>query len=253
VDLALGASAAAVGAAAAGVRRARPIVGPVAGLVARPPLVPAAYQPAAWAGGLVVRGSAVRRRLLEELDRLTDILAPRVVSEVLRRIDLTDLVLQHVDLDRVVAAVDLDEAVRRVDVEAVVARVDVDEVARRLDVEAVVRRVDVDAVARRLDLDGVLDRLDLTAEILRRVELDVLVEEILARVDLVALSTEVIDAVDLPEIIRESTGSMASDTVRGARMQGIAADEAVSRAVDRLLLRRGRRGTPVPEQGGPTP
>jgi hypothetical protein len=31
---------------------------------------------------------------------------------------------------------------------------------------------------------------------------------------------------------------MASDTVQGARMQSIAADEAVGRAVDRLLLRR---------------
>jgi hypothetical protein len=31
---------------------------------------------------------------------------------------------------------------------------------------------------------------------------------------------------------------MASDTVRSARMQGIAADEAVGRAVDRLRLRK---------------
>jgi hypothetical protein len=39
---------------------------------------------------------------------------------------------------------------------------------------------------------------------------------------------------------------MASDTVRGVRMQGINADEAVGRAVDRLLLRRGRRATEAP-------
>lgn len=56
---------------------------------------------------------------------------------------------------------------------------------------------------------------------------------------------EIIEGVDLPEIIRDSTGALASDTVRGARMQGIAADEAVGRAVDRLLLRRGRRTAPV--------
>jgi hypothetical protein len=62
----------------------------------------------------------------------------------------------------------------------------------------------------------------------------------------VGLAEEVIDAVDLPEIIRESTGSMASDTVRGARMQGIHADEAVGRAMDRILLRRSRR-----DPGGP--
>ena len=47
-----------------------------------------------------------------------------------------------------------------------------------------------------------------------------------------------IDGVDLPELIRESTGSMASQTVRSARMQGIHADEAIERAMDRLLLRR---------------
>ena len=44
---------------------------------------------------------------------------------------------------------------------------------------------------------------------------------------------------------------MASDTVRGVRMQGINADEAVGRAVDRLLLRRGRRATEVPAGTAP--
>jgi hypothetical protein len=39
---------------------------------------------------------------------------------------------------------------------------------------------------------------------------------------------------------------MASDTVQEARMQGIAADEAVSHVVDRFLLRHGRRSTGVP-------
>jgi hypothetical protein len=67
------------------------------------------------------------------------------------------------------------------------------------------------------------------------------VDAALAQVDLIALANEVIDGVDLPEIIRESTGSMASDTVRGARMQGIEADQAVARAMDRLLLRHTRR------------
>jgi len=144
--------------------------------------------------------------------------------------------------------------VRRVDVASVVEAVDVDAVARRLDLDAVLDRIDLTAVVLgRVDLDAVLDavldRIDLTSVVLERVDLDALVQAILARVDLVALAEEVIDAVDLPEIIRESTGSMASDTVRGARMQGIAADEAVGRAVDRLLLRRGRRTTQAPGAG----
>ena len=65
----------------------------------------------------------------------------------------------------------------------------------------------------------------------------------LAQVDLVGLANEVIDGVDLPEIIRESTGSMASETVKGVRMQGIEADQVVGRAMDRLLLRH----TPRPD------
>ena len=42
--------------------------------------------------------------------------------------------------------------------------------------------------------------------------------------------------VDLAELIRQSTGSVASDTVRGVRMQGISGDEAVGRAVGRLRV-----------------
>ena len=47
--------------------------------------------------------------------------------------------------------------------------------------------------------------------------------------------------IDLPAIIRDSTGSMASETVRGARMTSITADDAISKAIDRALFRR--RGT----------
>ena len=63
----------------------------------------------------------------------------------------------------------------------------------------------------------------------------------LAKVDLVGLAEQVIDGVDLPELIRESTGSMASDTVRGVRMRGIEADQTVSQAMDRLFRRPSAR------------
>ena len=150
-------------------------------------------------------------------------------------------------LDRV----DIDGVARRLDVEAVVERLDLTAIVlERVDLDALVKvvldRVDINGVARRVDVEAVLDRLDLTAIVLQRVDLDALVKAVLARIDIadiVGLAEEVIEAVDLPEIIRESTGSMASDTVRGARMQGIVADEAVGRAMDRLLLRHGRRHT----------
>ena len=47
-----------------------------------------------------------------------------------------------------------------------------------------------------------------------------------------------IAAVDLPEIIRQSSGSLALETVRSVRMQSIEADRAVERVISRLLPRR---------------
>jgi hypothetical protein len=64
--------------------------------------------------------------------------------------------------------------------------------------------------------------------------------EVLKRLDMAAMAEGVIAEVDLAELIRQSTGSVASDTVRGVRMQGISGDEAVGRVVARLRLRRGR-------------
>jgi len=69
------------------------------------------------------------------------------------------------------------------------------------------------------------------------------VDAVLAQIDLPTLVEEVLDEIDLPEIIRDSTGTMASETVRSARMRGVSADEAVSRAMDRLRVRR----RPAPE------
>lgn len=237
-DVAVAVSAGLIDAIATAGGRARTLLGPLARAVLRPPLLPASLWPETPLAALTRSGEARREALAAEVEARLDAVVPVVVDEVLRRTDLTGLVLRHVDLDRVVSTVDVDAVVERVDLPAVVQRVDVDQV---------VERVDLDAVAARLDVDAVLDRVDLTAVVLHRVDLHAIVQAVLARLDLVALAAEVIDGVDLPEIIRESTGSMASDTVRGVRMQGIAADEALSRAVDRLLLRRGDRTTQAPE------
>jgi len=61
--------------------------------------------------------------------------------------------------------------------------------------------------------------------------------EVMKRIDVAGVIAEV----DLAEIIRQSSGSVASDTVRGVRMQGISGDQAVGRVVARLKLRRGRK------------
>jgi hypothetical protein len=152
-------------------------------------------------------GRSVRERIAHEVD----LLLPLVVDAAVRR---------YVDLDGLVETVDLDA------------------VAQRLDVEAVIGRVDLDAVAERIDVEAILDRLDLTDTVLTRVDLKLVIDTVLAQMDLPVLVEGVLDEIDLPEIIRDSTGTMASETVRGVRMQGVNADEAITRVVDRLLMRR---------------
>ena len=112
-------------------------------------------------------------------------------------------------------------------VELIVSRLDLTGVVtRNVDLEEVVEGLDLDAIAQQLDLDAVI-----------------------ARIDIVAIVEDVLSAIDLPAIIRASSGSVASETVRSVRMTGISADEALGRRLERHLLRR-RRSTPTP---APTP
>jgi hypothetical protein len=62
----------------------------------------------------------------------------------------------------------------------------------------------------------------------------------------------VIDEVDLGEIVSESSSTMASETVDALRVQGMRVDGLVSRVVDRVLQRQGRRQTgPLVEELSP--
>ena len=230
LDVTVGMTASAIGLAAGVGRRlvwvTRPVAGPLAGLVLRPPVVAERYQPGTWVVLAGRRGAVRRERLVVEVTALLDLLVPAIADALLRRMDLTEVVRRYVDLDDLVASVDLDGAVSRVDLDAVVGRLDLDRIVReRVDLDGIVATVDIDAVAARIDIAAVIDRIDL-----------------------VGLAEDVIAEVDLPEIIRESTGSMASETVRGVRMQGITADEAVGRAVDRFRLVRSRRRQPLPPE-----
>lgn len=216
VNVAVGLSVAVVSAATAVARRTRPLLSPVVGAALRPPGLPRRLQPGRWLSLLASRGAACRVTARNDLAELNDRLVPLVAAEVLRRVDVATLLAEHVDLDHVVSTVDLD------------------------------------AAAQRVDLDRIVNRLDLTAIVLERVDLDAVVDAVLSRIDLVGLAEGVIDEIDLPELIRESTGSMASETVRSARMQGIAADEAVGHAVDRLLRRRRTSSRSQPPTQTPT-
>src|SRR5690242_5707659 len=162
-------------------------------------------------------GRRARARLGTRSLQLLDALVPVVVDLILDRMDLTALVLRRVDLDAVAANLDIGKILDRIDLnELIEQRVDLDRVAGGLDLDRIAAGLDVDAVAARLDIDAVM-----------------------ARVDLIGLAEFVVDGIDLPRIIRESTGSVASEGLREVRTRSMDADQALAHLVDRMLLRRG--------------
>ena len=244
IDVALGVAGLTAGVTIAAARTASKVVGPIARLVWRPPVVAHRYQPATIVAGFADTGRVEREALLRRAGVLLDAWVPALTEALVERLDLTRLVEQHVSLDELVGTVDLDAAVARVDLDAAVARVDLDKAVARVAIDAILDRVDLDDIASRLDVDAVVARADLDAAV-ERVD----IEKVIARVDVIGIVEEVLDEIDLPGIIRESSGSMASETVRGVRMTGISADDAISRAVDRALFRR--RNRPSPDGAAP--
>ena len=196
--------------------------------------------------GWAARGLAEQRRAQAAAVQGVRTLIAALVTAVLDEINL-DEVVARVDLDRVVARIDLNQIAARIDLDAIVERIDVGAIVERVDVGAIVEQVDVDAIAGRIDLDAVASRIDLDA-IVARVDLDAIV----SRIDIAGLTEQVIDEVDLGEIIRESSSTMATETVDALRVQGMRVDGLVSRIVDRILFRQGERQTgPLPEEPRP--
>ena len=67
----------------------------------------------------------------------------------------------------------------------------------------------------------------------------------MAQIDLIGIAQKIVDGIDLPGIIRDSTGSLASEAVHGVRVQGQQADDAVGQLVG--------RGVPPPRCPGRAP
>jgi hypothetical protein len=114
-------------------------------------------------------------------------------------------------------------------VAAVLEQVDVDAVVARVDLDQIVDRIDLDRIVARIDLDAIADRID--------------VDAVVARVDLAGLTEQVLDEVDVGELIRESSGTMATETVDALRVQGMRADRLLGRVADHLLGRKDQRDT----------
>jgi hypothetical protein len=94
--------------------------------------------------------------------------------------------------------------------------------------------------AARASADQLTDRV--VGNVIARV-----LDASLDHIDLAAIANRVVEDIDLPDIIRMSSGTMASETVLGVRMQGIEADERLNRFVDRVLHRGHDRNTSAPQ------
>ena len=162
---------------------------PVVALLANPPLVPRSIRPVTLVNGSADVWRNSRPESVAAAQEFRDGVIRSTVESILERLDLTELVVEHVDLTKVVTTA--------------------------------------------------LDSMDLTA----------LARE---RIDLLELADYIVEGIDLPEIIRQSTGSVASESVRALRLQSVDADEAVQRIVDRVLLwRRRHSGRNVNAPTGP--
>lgn len=237
---------------------------------AAPPTVGAAVR--------LVDIDAVLAAAVDEVD--VDALVARVVA----RMDLTaaaEAALAGLDVEALAAAtvsrVQLDPLVARVvaevdtvaAVERVMAALPADDlvaaVVAHLDMPALIRaalqQVDLTPiVVESVDLGAVvaaaLDEVDLTALVVERVDLARVVTAaldgldvtriVMERVDLPLVASTVIDQIDLAGTIRDSTGSVATEAVRGVRLTSVDADRAVARLVDRFTLRRRGRSLDAP-------
>jgi hypothetical protein len=105
------------------------------------------------------------------------------------------------------------------------------------------------AVADRIPgaVDAVLDRVDITQVIIDHVSVPRIVDsididEVIDKLDVSSMAAKVIDDIDLPDLIRDSTGAMASEGVVAVRLQSASADDMIDRMVGRLIP--GRRPAP---------
>jgi hypothetical protein len=135
-------------------------------------------------------------------------------AEVLAQ-QITDRVVELV-----VNALDVNELVARVDLNALLGAVDIDAVLKKIELNALLDRVDLDAVIRRVDVGALLDRVD--------------VNDLVKRIDMAAL----VEETDLGAVIARSSGGVMNEALDALRSQVVGLDRFIDRWVSRLLRRK---------------
>jgi hypothetical protein len=125
-------------------------------VVAEPPFVPRAVQPATIIGGLL------------------DWIVPSILNAVLKRVDLTALVLEKVSVPEIVDSIDLNTIAARIDIEAIIARIDLSGIAKQ-----VIDEIDLGGIIR--DSSGALASESVVGVRLQSASADDAVERVIAR------------------------------------------------------------------------
>lgn len=178
---------------------------------------------------------AVGARIADPAETLAQAIAERA----------TDVIVQAVDVNALLARVDPNAILNRVDVDALLARVDVDALLDRADIARLLERVDVGKIVQKIDMNELIAGIDVGA-VADRVD----VNQIAQRIDVDRL----VEQTDLGAIIARSSGGIASGALDMLRRQAVGLDEFIARWAARLLRRR-YPGPPGPPQlaAGPVP
>ncbi len=110
---------------------------------------------------VTTRGTEAMHSTVEFADSTLRTVIKAVVDAALSEVDITKIVVDHVDIDKIAENIDVDKIAERVSLEPIIDRVDVDEIASRLDVKAVIDRLDLDGIVDTVDLERQVNRIDL--------------------------------------------------------------------------------------------
>lgn len=191
------------------------------------------------------------------LNRVMGAIVPRAVdaldpADLLERLDL-DALLARIDLNLLLDSLDLDPVLERLDLNRLMERVDVDALVSRVDVNRLVDQVDVEALVQRVDVNRLVDQVDVGA-LVQRVDVDSLVgsidlDQLVGRIDLNALLTEVDVAAlaaraGIDQLVADATTGMAARTLDLARRQILRLDLAIGALIDKAA----RRAPEVPSR-----
>ncbi|WP_245556907.1 hypothetical protein [Jongsikchunia kroppenstedtii] len=146
----------------------------------------------------------------ESIRAIVDVALDEVIA-ALSRTDLTPVITQSLDLNRLLETIDLDAVLARLDLNALLAHVDLNMLLERLDLNQVIAKLDLNPVLAELDLNPPIAGIDFDA---------------------------VLNKVDVNSIVRDATTSVSGEVLNDVRAGSVQADDRVEQLVNRILRRK---------------